>query len=65
MLDVLDEIYVEPLRRTCLSIVQKHFCMAGQQPRGLTASTSQNTNISICGLCRIDYLWTCDLLGFE
>ena len=66
MLDVLDEIYVEPLRRTCLSIVQKHFCMAGQQPRGLTASISQNTNIiSIGGLCRLNYVRTCNLLGFE
>ena len=66
MLDVLDEIYVEPLRRTCLSILQKHFCMAGQQSRGLTASVSQNMNtISIGGLCRPYYVWACDLPGFE
>lgn len=29
MLDVLDEVYIESLWGACLSIVQKHFSLAG------------------------------------
>ena len=43
MLDVRHEVHVESLWGACLSIVQKHFGLAGFQPRCLTASGSKTT----------------------